>query len=638
MEDLMTDTLLHLFDYLSLGERAKLRQVSRKIKKTVEYGLKKVNYISLAVEGTEYHLHPTIPWYKFVFMPSFAFDSGKLRYFPCKINYSLFEMVSSLFKFINDYCGDSIVLHLPYELSMDDLLPLTGKLKFLQVPVLKSNGSFENVVKTLNQFTKLEGIVVGSNTCNEIADLYNAIQVKLSKDGMVSRLYLPFRKKKYPQLLDKASLRHLYVDNSSSRSTPIELKKEITDLLVELDLNGNSKITLLPENSFSCLKILTVNNSPKIEFWKTFQHVYHQLEYLNMVIVLDKKDIILGFIRSCTSLREVNFSLKAASENLPGNDLDQALKLDLTSPNLRKMVISCTSDMPFHLSVSSKKLRYIELKYLPLKKLEADFSKLEFLNVDYVRFQFDFLPQLMTAGRLKCLRFVGSICAKYSECIDRMRNFINLKHLARINLSMNVSNRNSRHIIYIRSVPSSPMIDSKVFAEFENQYNNFNIMFDYKDERPFKEFEHLSAYKVRLDINQLDDLLVSFLTQNCPDVSDAIFDDYYLLPCNIGNRPPVCSVEHLVIPVVKLFKSWKNLTKLEGMLTQEQVYQILINLSVKQLTINHASLSFRPEGPLSNELHDLLVKLVESESLVIERLPWFCADCNDHPCPLSKKL
>lgn len=199
---------------------------------------------SLSKEEKEYYLHPKIPWYKFVFVFNYEYDFDKNYVSLSKTNYSLF-------KFIDAYCGNSIVLHSPQPLSLNDLLPLTRKLKFFKVSCLKAHKSFKYDINTLNKFTKLEGMVSYGSFSRSTTDFYNSIQLKLCKDEMISHLYLPFGEKNYSQILDKTSLKHLYVGRRWRR---FELKKEITDLLVEFNLYGYSQLTpRLPENSFLSL-------------------------------------------------------------------------------------------------------------------------------------------------------------------------------------------------------------------------------------------------------------------------------------------------------------------------------------------------------------------------------------------------
>lgn len=324
-------------------------------------------------------------------------------------------------------------------------------------------------------------------------------------------------------------------------------------------------------------------------------------------------------------------------------------KLNLPSPHLRKITISSKYFLCFHISAASKKLRHIELRSLTLVKLEIDLSHLDFLTINSVNFKFDFLSQLMTAEKLKYLNFSSSYFANYSNCIETIENIIKLKNLGKIDLRSRHSDYGPSpdHLVYFGTVHSSHKISPMVFAEFENQFKNVGINLNYKDERPFKRFEDLNAYEVKLDINRLDDRLVSFFTQNYPYVSEAVFynsdknDGLSIGKSNTNaNHRSVSCYDHSFVKLMKLLESWKSLIYLRGPFNQEQVYQILTNFPIKQLEIR-SKYDRGTSVPLTEDLHDIMVKLVESKSLKVffgssKELPWSCTKCNDHPCPFFK--
>lgn len=85
--------------------------------------------------------------------------------------------------------------------------------------------------------------------------------------------------------------------------------------------------------------------------------------------------------------------------------------------------------------------------------------------------------------------------------------------------------------------------------------------------------------------------------------------------------------------MIKLFRSLKKLTHLKGHIYQDELYLILTNFSFKKLNVYGERKS---DEHLSDELHTLLVELIQNESLKIKELPWSCGQCENNPCPLRK--
>lgn len=98
MDILVPEILNMIFGHLTLAENARLRQVSQWMKLSVGSYLKRINHICITKNIKEVlAMHPIDYWYRFT---------------PVKKTQSPFIPIhSSLWPFINKYCGESIELH-----------------------------------------------------------------------------------------------------------------------------------------------------------------------------------------------------------------------------------------------------------------------------------------------------------------------------------------------------------------------------------------------------------------------------------------------------------------------------------------------------------------------------------------------
>lgn len=566
LDKLPVEILYNIISFLPLSDRAKLRQVNQLVKQVAELTLKKTNCITYLKHGHEVEMSPCDSWNKFVSISYKDVIKFGTEY-------------ESFLTFLNNYCGDSIELHMEnfYQKNYPE------KLKFLYCKIYLFSDSYD--LESFKYCPKFEGMKDPSTS-------YIKYLFEDEDDQMLQELF---------KLGVERSFTHLVLPENSELQLPLSLKSlditfdtfmekklpdEIMNSLIELRIISLDEIDSLIEPvhyDFPSLKRLSLytNYSSKLfleTMVKCLEHNFEQLESLELDNIPCGHSDFIRLPSICNNLRQIRIFFDGSVE------FDE-IELNFIQPHLERITMrSHIYQRKMAVNIMSKKIKYIYFKLLTLTDLNVDHSNLRYLKIKKTEIEFDLASKIEGAICLKELHLID-IILDHAFCVRLINQLTNLNHLNNIYLS-SINKRALQHEYFNIEVelmfgPSEHGIDPGVFTSDKNI--NFKVIYVNQTGNIDLSDLNLTAKKVKIirdsatfDEDVKDDDILLYLKNYCSDVSDVEFN---------RSHPLHTFQNALDDSFINWFKSLTGLTSLTGPFTKRQLIDILSTCRIIELKV-----------------------------------------------------
>lgn len=658
MNYLPIEVFSQIFSSFTFEERLRLRLVNKNFKEGIEFGFKIISHVNLggniSIKTDE----------KYILKASYAPNIH-------------------FFSLINKYCVKSLQLYSIYNINIDLLKPLAFKLRAINCSWLFTPKNTSHLLT--KYFPKLQ-LIRHIHGHDHICCSNLLAKERIKQGKKVIHMSLPCTKdesRRCWSLDDElpSELISLQINFKKIETQRPIIREEVTSSLIELIINGTVEKNTF-KGCFALIQKLELSNFDELENGSNLNDLLlklseaSNLQYLKIDIRLNPQaaELLNKYLNNLINLTELELIVQSS----------QSILQEINLPSLKLKSLFVSTNMILSLKISSTKLTRVTINAESLIDLKMNFASLQSLNIKRTKISCFLLQCIDTKNQLRFLQI--DQCKLTSDVVVDLFN--NLKHLKAIesislscpkyliptdsgSLSLDFTNHQSlkkvtlglRHPIVINMETKDPVSilyksdDLVTFTLLLKNTNSVEISMKFVanvTSFKFGDFSSLESFSVEyksipksLKKKSFELNLLQSLEKSAFNVSKVNFSQYCfrLLGKDFYGRR-----------VISWLKSLKNLYSLTGPFSQTDICSILKKYSGSNVNIQVPKFSktdltivkdcfkgkklpmIKQKIPLFDDVHEVLVKLIDEKNLIDYNLPWKCYKCSQNfnkMCPFS---
>lgn len=610
MDTLPPEVFVTFFVSLSLEELAKLRLTSKKFKEAIEYGLKKVDHISLDGYYSNFY-----PGNKYVQI--FADEERDFLSMTRKVD-------PSFWKFISKYCGNSITLYYKASLDVDVIIPAIEKFKIINCSILKSSDLFG--ISSFDKLINIEELRIENDY--ECIGINHALERK--KNGkQITHLDFSCHHDS-PSCL--ANLSYFPVGIKSlvvkcNNLTPLanaipKMSQEIAESLVEIKISGELSLreTSLNYSSLKKFSIYPSKYDDPEKIISTFNMLKRSSDHLESLTIGGRFSIagkarIFDLIPDMINLKYLKLMFRLDPQFDHREDGSRH-SLVIKSQRLKRLIIDI--DYTLDIEIASKVISYIDFRVKGVTKFNVDPSRVLYFSYCKANMVNDVANFIKNCPNLHHLKVHSTNIENFANFLLplRIENFPFLRSLEIVDFEnpLILNDEIEEAEFLLRDVCLGLTL---VIRTFTGKKLTLKRITDVTSLNFSQLMVNTKVLTLRGSI--FDDKLLQMLTESCKNITTFNF----IFPF------ADISVRKLYTPYIR---SLEKLEHLSGSFSQDSLLKILKNFTGARLKLLIKNFIFIRSMRLKDDLHNILIDLVEKGILYEYHSPWNCCNC----CSLAK--